>query len=104
MNLNKKDFDPILKLWIQSDPVLWVELRTVEIDILIDRVVNEFTFKTLAGKFNSTEKYMRKALQSILTKIEKYVDASVGRYLTELNQKIDKVQNKPFDVFEINLN
>ncbi len=104
MKLNKNDINVFLTLWIKNDPELWAELRHIEIKILIDRIINEYSFIELAGKYDTTEKNTKVIFKRILDKIERYISKEVAFHLKNISLKLEYPQKKPFEVYEIFLN
>ncbi|MBI1836449.1 MAG: hypothetical protein HYR91_04200 [Flavobacteriia bacterium] len=104
MKLNKNDINVFLTLWIKNDPELWAELRHIEIKILIDRIINEYSFIELAGKYDTTEKNTRIIFRRILDKIDRFISKEVAMHLKMISSKLEYKPQKPFEVFEICLN
>jgi hypothetical protein len=104
MQLEKKDINIFLMLWIKNDPELWGELRDIEIKILLDRIVKEKSYADLAKENGTDEVVMKKIFEAILTKIDKLLSADIARHLRTINAKLDARPDKPFDVIEVYLN
>ncbi|MGV3609644.1 MAG: hypothetical protein ACO1N0_01760 [Fluviicola sp.] len=104
MQLEKKDINIFLMLWIKNDPDLWGELRDIQIKILLDRIVKEKSYAELAKENGTDEFVMKKIFEAILTKIDKLISADVARHLRTINRKLDARPDKPFDVIEVYLN
>jgi hypothetical protein len=104
MQLEKKDINIFLMLWIKNDPELWGELRDIEIKILLDRIVKEKSYADLAKENGTDEFVMKKIFEAILTKIDKHISADVARHLRNINTILDARPDKPFAVIEVYLN
>ena len=104
MQLEKRDIDIFLVLWIKNDPDLWGELRDIQIKLLLDRIVKEKSYAELAKENGTDEFVMKQIFEAILTKIDKLISADVARHLRVINLKLDARPDKPFDVMEIYLN
>ena len=104
MQLEKKDINIFLMLWIKNDPDLWGELRDIQIKLLLDRIVKEKSYADLAKENGTDEFVMKQIFEAILTKIDKLISPDVARHLRVINSKLDARPDKPFDVMEIYLN
>ncbi len=104
MQLEKRDINIFLMLWIKNDPDLWGELRDIQIKILLDRIVNEKSYTELAQEHGTDEQVMKQIFHAIVFRIEKYISAEVARHLKTINAKLDARPDKPFDVVEVFLN
>lgn len=104
MQLEKRDIDIFLVLWIKNDPDLWGELKDIQIKLLLDRIVKEKSYAELAKENGTDEFVMKKIFEAILAKIDKLISADVARHLRVINSKLDARPDKPFDVMEIYLN
>lgn len=104
MQLEKRDINIFLMLWIKNDPDLWGELRDIQIKILLDRIVKEKSYAELAKENGTDEAVMKQIFDGILVRIEKFISADVARHLRVINSKLDARPDKPFDVMEIYLN
>ena len=104
MQLEKRDINIFLMLWIKNDPDLWGELRDIQIKILLDRIVKEKSYAELAKENGPDEVVMKQIFDGILVRIEKFISADVARHLRVINSKLDARPDKPFDVMEIYLN
>lgn len=89
MRLDKKDINIFLALWIKSDPELWGELRDIQIKILLQRIVKEWTFKEIATYYDVNEQQVRLIFEAILKKIELSLGKEVAIQLNRINQKLD---------------
>lgn len=106
MQVNKKNINVFLALWIKSDPELWGELRDIEIKILLDRIVKEYSFKLLAEIHKVREQTLRRVFDLIIKKIDLSLGSEVASHLKQLNSLIehgDKT-SQPFDIQRIYLN
>ena len=104
MQLEKKDINIFLMLWIKNDPELWGELRDIEIKILLDRIVKEKSYADLAKENGTDEFVMKKIFEAILTKIDKLISPDVARHLRTINTILNARPDKPFAVIEVYLN
>jgi phage-related protein len=89
MRLDKKDINVFLALWIKSDPELWGELRDIQIKLLLQRIVKEWTFKQMAEHYKVDEKKMRLIFEAILDKIYLALGKEVAMQLHQINKKLD---------------
>lgn len=104
MNVEKKDVDIFLILWIRNHPEFWSELKDIQISILVNRIVKEKSFKQLAYDYKVTEERMKLLFDGILQKIETYISPDVAKYLRVINRKLNARPDKPFEVIEIHMN
>lgn len=104
MNIEKRNVNIFLALWIKHDPELWSELRDIQIKFLLDRILKEMTFKDMAAKYNIAEGRMRQLFDSLLIRIERTVSEEAAYHLRFINRKLDERPDKPFTVVEIYLN
>ena len=104
MNVEKKDVDILLILWIRNHPEFWSELKDIQISILVNRIVKEKSFKELAYDYRVSEERMRLLFDGILNKIDTYISSDVAKYLRIINRKLNSRPDKPFEVIEIHLN
>lgn len=106
MRIDKKNINVFLALWIKSDPELWGELKDIEIKILLDRIVKEYSFEMLADIHKIHEHTMRRVFDMIIKKIDLSLGSEVARHLKELNTLIEQGTNSPetFDLHKVFLN
>jgi len=90
MRLDKKDINVFLALWIKSDPELWGELRDIQIKLLLQRIVKEWTFKQIAEYYEVEELKVRMIFEIILQKIELSLGKEVANQLRLINRKLGK--------------
>ena len=90
MRLDKKDINVFLALWIKSDPELWGELRDIQIKLLLQRIVKEWTFKQIAEHYKVEELKVRMIFEIILQKIELSLGKEVANQLRLINRKLGK--------------
>lgn len=104
MNIEKRDVNIFLTLWIKHDRELWSELRDIQIRLLIDRIVKEMSFQEMGQQHGVSEKKMRQLFEAILLKIDRCMSSEVAKYLRIINNKLDQRPDKPFSTIEIFLN
>lgn len=104
MQLEKRDINIFLTLWIKNDPDLWGELRDIQLKILLDRIVKEKSYAELAKENGTDESVMQQLFEGILSKIERFISPDVARHLRLINAKLDARPDKPFSVIEIHKN
>lgn len=104
MNIEKRDVNIFLTLWIKHDRELWSELRDIQIRLLIDRIIKEMSFKEMGEMHKVSESKMRQLFEAILLKIERCMSSEVAKYLRIINNKLDQRPDTPFSVTEIFLN
>jgi hypothetical protein len=104
MNIEKRDVNIFLTLWIKHDPELWSELRDIQIRLLVDRIIKEMTFQEMADLHKVPVGRMRQLFEAILVKIDRCISPEVAKHLKILNQKLDQRPDKPFSTVEIYLN
>lgn len=104
MNLDKRDINIFLTLWIKNDPELWGELRDIQIRLLVDRIVKEKTFKVMSEEYKVPETTMRRLFEAILIKIDSCVSSEVAKHLKIINAKLNERPDKPFTTTTIFLN
>jgi hypothetical protein len=90
MKLDKKDINVFLALWIKSDPELWGELRDIQIKLLLQRIVKEWTFKQMAEHYQVDEIKIRLIFEIILNKIEFSLGKEVANQLRLINRRLGK--------------
>ena len=89
MKLDKKDINVFLALWIKSDPELWGELRDIQIKILLQRIVKEWTFEQMAEHYKVDENKVRLIFEAILDKIYLALGKEVALQLHRINRRLD---------------
>ncbi len=104
MNIEKKNVNIFLALWIKHDPEIWSELRDIQIRFLLDRIVKEMTFKEMSEKYKVAEGRMRQLFEALLERIDRNVSEEAAYHLRYINKKLDERPDKPFTVVEIYLN
>lgn len=97
MQLNKKDINVFLALWIKSDPELWGELRDIQIKLLLQRIVKEWSFQKMATHYDVPEYQVRKIFEAILLKIERVLNKEIGLQLRHINRKLEHENSSTFD-------
>ncbi len=90
MQINKKDINIFLALWIKNDPELWGELRDIQIKLLLQRIVKEWTFSQMAQHYQVPEQQIRKIFEAVLFKIERVMNKDIALQLRRINQMLDK--------------
>lgn len=90
MQIDKKNINVLLALWIESDPRLWGHLRDIQIKFLYERLIKEKSFKEIATKHNLEEKKVRRCFFATLLHIEKILGKEVSKQLRYLNRQLDK--------------
>jgi len=85
MKLDKNKFDLILAKWIKWDGELWGELRDIQLKILFERIVKEFTYEQLSKKYDNTPVKIKEIFTAILFKIQQ----SHGKELSDFIKEID---------------
>ena len=106
MQLNKKDINVFIGLWLESDPILWANFSDTQREILKLRIIKEYSFKEIAKKFKVDELLAMVMFQTILAKVEKIFDIHLTVALYQINKNIDmpKVQLIEVDLNQIHLN
>ena len=106
MQLNKKDINVFIGLWLESDPILWSNFSDTQREILKLRIIKEFSFKEIAEKFKVDELLVMVIFQVILTKVEKVFDIHLAAALYQINDNIDnpKMKSIGVDLNQIHLN
>lgn len=104
MNLDKRDINIFLTLWIKNDPELWGELRDIQIRLLVDRIVKEKTFREMAEEHKVPEITMRRLFEAMLMKIDLCICSEVAKHLRIINAKLNERPDKPFTTTTIFLN
>ena len=106
MQLNKKDINVFIGLWLESDPILWANFSETQREILKLRIINEYSFKEIAKKFKVDELLVMVMFQAILMKVEKVFDMYLTVALYQINENIDtpKVKSIEVDFNQIHLN
>jgi uncharacterized protein (UPF0254 family) len=78
MQLEKRDINIFLVLWIKNDKELWSELRQLEIKILVDRIVKEKSYHELAIDYGTNNMVVKGVLNMIYKKIERFISSDVA--------------------------
>lgn len=89
MKIDKKHINVFLALWIKSDPELWGELRDIEIKVLLQRIVKEYSYKRLSLVHNVEESTIKKVFSNMLRKIELSLGKEVADHLKKLDRMIE---------------
>jgi len=105
MKIDKKNINVFLALWIKSDPELWGELRDIEIKLLLDRIVKEYSFQLLSEIHEVSESTIRRVFDLIIKKVRLSLGNEVATHLSELNSLIEQGDTtKSIDIQRVFLN
>lgn len=104
MNLEKKDINVFLEMWIRHDPELWSELRPIQIRLLLDRIVREMSYKEIAIVHKVSEEIIRRIFFDIYDRIQRLISPDIAKQLLYLDIKLDERPEKPFMRITYSLN
>ena len=92
MQLGKNKINILLMNWVRWDTVLQKALRGIQIKILIERIIEEKSFKTLGETYKASPQKVRCIFLAMILKIEKTHGLAMASLLREINTKLEAIE------------
>ena len=98
MKVNREQLSLIVALWIKNDPLIWSQLRDIQINLLVERMVKGTSIKEIAQRYRIEDKRIEQMILAIILRIEQIYGKDIAEALRSIHRELKGISMSRIEI------